>query len=200
MCFALSSSEQPVIQISESDSLTQFRLDQKLKTAENGIVQNLKTLHFRTSKTNQFLSLHKQLKCPELYHLAFNVSQNETTTKQKQKYSRKIYYYYYCYCCWTKKTIHITIIFLKLQNFFMLQNMYVVKPLHYQKEILVIQSLCQTHDISSKLYKQCINTPLVQGKRASTKLEFRFAFPAFLFCFLDLRKWPLFQASPFVCV
>lgn len=111
MCFALSSSEQPVIQISESDSLTQFRLDQKLKTAENGIVQNLKTLHFRTSKTNQFLSLHKQLKCPELYHLAFNVSQNETTTKQKQKYSRKIYYYYYCYCCWTKKTIHITIIF-----------------------------------------------------------------------------------------
>lgn len=112
MCFALSSSEQPVIQISESDSLTQFRLDQRLKTAENGIIQNLKTLHFRTSKTNQFLSLHKQLKCPELYHLAFNVSQNETTTKQKQKYSRKIYYYYYCYRCWTKKTIHITVIFL----------------------------------------------------------------------------------------
>lgn len=129
MCFALSSSEQPVIQISEYDSLTQFRLDQGLNTAENRTVYNLKTLHFRTSKRNQFLSLQKQLKCPELYHLAFNVSQNETTTKPNQKHSRKIYYYYYCYHCWTKKIIHITLIFFKLQNFFMLQNMYVVKPL-----------------------------------------------------------------------
>lgn len=110
MCFELSSSQQPVIQISESDSLSQFRLDERLKTAENGIAYNLKTLHFRTGKTNEFLLLQKQLKCPELYHLAFNVSKKETTTKQKQKYFIKIYYY--CYHCWTKKTVPISLIFL----------------------------------------------------------------------------------------
>lgn len=111
MCSVLTSPQQHVIQILESDSLIHFKVDQRLKTVKNGIIHNLKTQYFwANDRTNQFLLLQKQLKCPELYHPAFCVCQNEKTkVKNKNKKSRKIYYY--C-CCWIKKTIHITLVFL----------------------------------------------------------------------------------------